>query len=327
MGILLITASVFIVIIIICWISYIYWQKFESKKSQTERLDKAINTQARFENDEKPKSLEELKLRKDKRLSTIPWLDEVLRKIFQERIIQLMILIEQSGLTIKVSEFLLMAIFIGFIGAILVKQLLGFPFVGLISCYLPFMWLKQLKVKRIDKFDAQMPQALDLLRGDLKAGLDVLGGLKHLAEDSKPPLSEEFSKIITEINLGVPITDALNNLAERMDTMDVQMLCTGIIINREMGGNLSELVGKVSMTVRERFRLQGIIKALTAEGKMSSIMLLALPFGMFAILNCLAPDTYNPFVRDPMGQKIIMGCLGSMTVGYLMIQKITALDV
>ncbi len=327
MGILLITALVFIVVILICWVSYVYWQKSEANKSQTERLEKAASTQSQFSDDDKPKSLEELKLRKDKRLSTIPWLDEALRKILQERIIRLMILIEQSGLTIKVSEFLLMTTLIGFIGAILVKQLLGFPFVGFVCCYLPFMWLKGLKEKRLEAFVKQMPQALDLLRGDLKAGLDVLGGLKHLAEDSKPPLSEEVSKVITEINFGVAITDALNNLAERMDTMDVQMLCTGIIINREMGGNLSELVGKVSMTVRERFRLQGIIKALTAEGKMSSIMLLALPFAMFAILNCLAPETYNPFLKDPMGQKIIMSCLGSMTVGYLMIKKITALDV
>ena len=327
MGILLITILIFVIVMILCWVGYTYWQKFEAKKSQTERLEKAINTQTQFGDGEKTKSLEELTLRKDKRLSTIPWLDEALKKIFQARITQLMILIEQSGLTMKVSEFLLVATLIGFIGAILVKQLLGFPLVGFGCCYLSYMWLQQLKEKRIEKFVAQMPQALDLLRGDLKAGLDVMGGLKHLAEDSKPPLSEEFSKVIAEVNLGVATNDALNNLAERMDTMDVQMLCTGIIINREMGGNLSELVGKVSVTVRERFRLKGIIKALTAEGKMSSIMLMALPVVMFIILNCIAPETYNPFLKDPMGQKIILGCLVSMTIGYLLIQKITAMDV
>ena len=328
MGIILITFCVFIVVILLCWAGYYYWQKFEAKKSQTERLEKAITTQSsQFGDGEKPKSLEELQLRKDKRLSTIPWLDEALKKIFQKRITELMVFIEQSGLTIKVSEFLLMTTLIGFIGAIIVKQLLGFPLIGFASCCFSFMWLKQLKVKRTDAFVAQMPQALDLLRGDLKAGLDVLGGLRHLAEEFKAPLSEEFSKVIAEINLGMSINDALNNLSERMSTMDVQMLCTGIIINRDMGGNLSELVGKVAVTVRERFRLRGIVKALTAEGKMSSIMLMVLPFAMFAILNCVAPTTYNPFLQDPIGQKIIMGCGVSMTVGWLMIQKMTELDV
>ncbi len=327
MGILFITLTVFIVVIIICWVGYNYWQKFEAKKTQTERLEQAINVQSQYGDSGKPKTLEELQFRKDKRLSNLPWLDEFLKKVFQKRVTQLMILVEQSGITVKLGEFLLITTLVGFIGAILVKQFLGFPLVGFVACYIPFMWLKQLKSKRADLFIGQMPQALDLLRGDLKAGLDVLGGLKHLAEDSKAPLSEEMSKVIAEINLGLPINDALNNLAERMETMDVQMLCTGIIINREMGGNLAELVGKVSVTVRERFRLKGIIKALTAEGKMSSIMLMVLPFVMFIILNCVAPETYNPFLKDPIGQKIILGCLVSMSIGWVMIQKMTELDV
>lgn len=326
MGPLFITASVFVAVIMICWVGYFYWQKMESQKTQEERLEKAINVQSQFA-DDKPKTFEELQLRKDKRLSAIPWLDEALKKLFKEKISLLMVLIEQTGLTIKVSEFLLITTLIGFLGAIATKLFFGIPFVGFIACYFCFVWLNFLKEKRIEAFIKQLPPALDLLRGDLKAGLDVIGGLKHLSEEFPAPLSEEFAKVIAEINLGLAIPDALNNLAERMDTMDVQMFCTGIIINREMGGNLSELVGKVAVTVRERFRLRGIVKALTAEGKMSSILLLVLPFVMFALLNFLAPETYNPFMKDPVGQKIIIGCLISMSVGYFLIQKLTNLEV
>ena len=109
--------------------------------------------------------------------------------------------------------------------------------------------------------------------------------------------------------------------------MDVQILCTGIIINRELGGNLAELTSSIGNTVRERFRLKGMIKALTAENQGSAILLLVLPIAMYIILNMLAPAVYNSFATDPIGKMVLIGCAVSMTFGYLVIQKITKLEV
>ena len=109
--------------------------------------------------------------------------------------------------------------------------------------------------------------------------------------------------------------------------MDVQILCTGIIINKELGGNLSELIVSISETVRERFKLKGMVKALTAENQMAAIMLVVLPIGFFITLNLMAPETYNSFAKDQIGQKILIGCVVSVAFGYFIINKITRLEV
>ena len=325
-GPIIITFIVFFAVILICISAYYFWERNQTKKIQSDRLEKIIHP-VQKEATENAQVTDHGAMRKDKRLSSIPWLNEFLNSQFKSQVKNLVFLIEQTGLSIKLGEFLLITLLIGFIGATVINIYFHLPFAGFIVSVIPFWWLNNLREKRIALFIEQMPPALDLLNSDLKAGIDVLAGIKHISEEFSPPISEEFGKLLTEVNLGMPISDALNNLSERIDTMDVQMLCTGITINREMGGNLSELIAKVSVTVRERFRLRGIVKALTAEGKMSAWLLLALPFVMFGILNALAPETYNPFLTDPLGQKIIGGCLVSMAIGYFVIQKITQLEV
>ena len=331
MGPLILTIIMFAAIVVLSLLGYYFWQKSQTKKFQEQRLESAINLQpAASENPDEEKVTKDgipTVERKDKRYSTIPWVDDLLRNFFKKSTPALLRLIEQSGLSIKVSEFLLFTAILGFLGAAIVNFVVHIPLVGFGIAFIPFVVLKKMQEGRIAAFVKQMPPALDLLNSDLKAGLDIVAGLKHLADESEPPLSEEMGKLIVEINLGMPVGDALNNLAERIDTMDVQMLCTGISINREIGGNLSELITKVSATVRERFRLRGIIASLTAEGKMSAYLLLGLPFGLYALLNSMAPETYASFSSDPIGQQIIGGCLVSMTVGYFLINKIISLDI
>ncbi len=336
MGPLVFTILIFVVIVGISLGLYYVWQRSRSRKLQAERIDSAINLKPRIDETkegeegataEEAPTFEEGKLRKDKRYSTIPWLDNILRNFLKKSTPVLLRLIEQSGLSIKVSEFFLVSAIVGFLGAAIVNFIVHLPFIGLGLGMFPYMILNYIKEKRTAKFISQMPPALDLLNSDLKAGVDILAGFKHVAEDMDPPMSEEIGKLIVEINLGLPINDALGNLSDRIDTMDVQMLCTGISINREIGGNLSELITKVSATVRERFRLRGIIASLTAEGKMSAWLLIGLPFIMFGILNGMAPETYGSFLNDPIGKNIMGGCCVSMIIGYILINKITTLDV
>ena len=329
----IISVTAFLSILIGCFCVYLIIEKQKSTKLQSERFEFAINPLA-ISSAQGLKSQEgdlleseEGDLRRDTSTSSIPWLDKLLRKFLKGRASYLLIIIEQSGLKLKVSEFVLLTLLTSLIGVLVVELFFHIPLVGAVIGIVPWAVLNILKAKRLESFVAQMPAALDMLSGDLRAGLDVQAGLKNLSEEFPAPIGEEFAKVVAEINLGLHLKDALQNLANRVNSTEVQILCTGIIINRELGGNLSELVGSVSDTVRERFRLKGMIKALTAENQMSGYLLIALPFALYLILNMLAPETYNSFASDPTGQKIIIGCLVSMLFGYLIMNKITQLEV
>lgn len=329
---LIFSVIVFIAVILICMAVYYYLQNKETLKSQTKRLEQVINLQDTFssnqsENISQNSEAAQGPLRRDMRISSIPWLNNLLLKLLKKRAKSIMILIEQTGLKIKVGEFLLFVSLIALLGGLVIDLLFHIPLVGIGFGVVPFFVLNILKKKRIDDFVKQMPQALDLLSSDLRAGLDVQAGLKHLSEEFSPPIGEEFTKVVAEINLGLTLSEALNNLSGRVNTMDVQILCTGIIINKELGGNLSELIGSISETVRERFRLKGMVKALTAENQMSALLLLLLPIGLFILLNVMSPAIYNSFVFNPIGKMCLIGCAVSMTIGYLIINKITQIEV
>lgn len=322
----------FLAVLFLCFTIYLIWQKKQDLQDQSQRLEQAVTVQSLgYSTPDDPskeaQTVSEANIRRDTRVSSIPWLNQIMSKLLKEKAGFLMILIEQSGLKIKVSEFLLFSILIAFIGLMIVGLLAHIPLVGIVAGIIPFGLLHILKAKRLEAFTAQMPQALDMLSSDLRAGLDVQAGLKHLSEEFSPPIGEEFGKIVIEVNLGLALNEALNNLSTRINTTETQILCTGIIINRELGGNLSELIGSVANTVRERFRLKGMIKALTAENQMSGYLLIALPFALFIILSFMAPETYRPFLSDPIGKQIVIGCLVSMTLGYLIMNKITQIEV
>lgn len=326
MTVLLIPTVVFIAMVLFCVAVYFFLKYRKSSEDQSRRVEQAVAIDMVNANVE-GEVADVGSLRRDTSISSIKWLDKFLSKLLKDKSRLLMILIEQTGLKIKVSEFLLFTVLVGFIGMLLVDMLFHIPFVGFAVVIAPFLILQLLKMKRIEAFSAQLPQALDLLSSDLRAGLDIQAGLKHLSEEFKPPIGEEFAKVVVEVNLGLTLTDALKNLSRRMGTMDVQMLCTGIIINRELGGNLSELIQNISDTVRERFRLKGMIKALTAENEMSAMLLIALPIGLYLLLNIMSPDIYNSFAQDPVGKAILGGCVTSMAIGYIVMKKLTKVEV
>lgn len=337
---------IFFAVIVFCFLGYFVFQKFQSRKSQSQRISQVVNfsgptgitsqTQQQtqgpkvniVDSDQKQKEHEKGgSVRKDARISSIPIVNKILSTVFSNRVSSLKILIEQTGLKIKAGEFLLFVICIGFIGMMVVTLTLKIPFVGAAVAILPFMVLNILKQKRLEAFINQLPQALDALQGDLKAGLDVQAAIKHIADEFPAPIGEEFAKINVEVGLGLSMNDALINLVKRVNTMDVQILATGIIINRELGGNLGELVKSVGETIKERFKLQGMIRSLTAESSGSAYLLMGLPIGLFFLLNGMAPETYQSFMKDPMGKGAIYGCIGSMLIGFIIIKQITKLEV
>lgn len=337
---------VFFAVIILCFLGYFIVQKFLARKSQSQRISQVVNysgptgitsTDAQRSSakvtvvdskQDKPQEQQNTgSVRRDSRISSIPILNKILSSVFSDKIGSLKILIEQTGLKIKAGEFLLFIICVSTIGMIIINLTLKIPFVGAAIGILPFFVLNILKQQRLEAFIKQMPQALDALQGDLRAGLDVQAAIKHVADEFPAPLGEEFAKINVEVGLGLSLNDALTNLVKRVNTMDVQILATGIIINRELGGNLGELVKSVAETIKERFKLQGMIRSLTAESSGSAYLLMGLPVGLFFLLNGMAPETYASFMTDPMGKGAMYGCIGSMFIGFIIIKQITKLEV
>jgi len=346
MGPIFFSIFVFFAVITLCFLGYFMYTKAQTRKEQSQRINQVVNysgptgilqdtrvqtASVKIEEGKKDENSEKSQasggIRRDSRISNIHILNVILSKISSEKVGSLKVLIEQTGLKVKTGEFLLFVCCLSVIGMLLVDLFLKIPFAGLAIGFIPFLVLNILKQKRLDTFITQLPEALDMLSGDLRAGLDVQAGIRHIADEFSAPIGEEFAKVNVEIGLGLPISEALGNLVKRMNTMDVQILCTGIIINRELGGNLGELVRSVAVTIKERFKLKGMIKTLTAENSASAYLLMGLPVGLFFLLSGMAPDTYKSFMADPMGRGAIYGCIGSMTVGFLIIKKVTKLEV
>jgi tight adherence protein B len=224
--------------------------------------------------------------------------------------------------------FVLLAAAVGFIAvtALTRNQLLGL--LGLIIFgSLPLLYLKLLKQKRIEKFQKQLPEALDLIARALKAGHAFTGGMKLAAEEFDDPLGPEFSETLDEINFGVSVSNALINMTKRIECAELKYFVIGVILQRETGGNLSELIETLANLIREKFKLMGKIRTLAAEGKFSAIILCALPFVISAWIWFTSPDYIGLLVTEPMGHVMVAVAIVLMILGIIFMKKIIEIKV
>ena len=152
------------------------------------------------------------------------------------------------------------------------------PLLGIVVALVPFAWLLHKRVGRLKKFAAQLPDALELVARALRAGHSLAAGMHVVAEEMPAPIADEFNRVYEEQNLGIPIEDALKSMCERVPNLDLRFFVTSVGIQRQTGGDLAEILDKIGYVIRERFRILGQVKALTAEGRLSGVILIALPF-------------------------------------------------
>lgn len=239
--------------------------------------------------------------------------------------------IEQSGLKISISGVLLIAVVCGVLGAILVTMLTRSPF-GIpagfaIGFALPFMFLKFKRTKRLRAFEEQFPEALDLIARALKAGHAFATGLKMAADELSEPVGPEFRKTFDEQNFGLPLKDALENLTLRLPILDVRFFATAVLIQRETGGNLSEILENLAHVVRERFKILRQVRVYTAHGRLTGYVLLALPAVLGIALSFINPDHMNMLFRERMGQILLMVAMGMQIAGYIWIKQVVKIEV
>ena len=240
-------------------------------------------------------------------------------------------LITQANANITPSTFMGICVvlgLLGFTGSWLagVKIYLA-PILGLVVAMVPFAWLMLKRSSRLATFASQLPEALELVARALRAGHSLAAGLHVVAEEMPAPISDEFNRVYEEQNLGIPIDDALKSLCERVPNLDLRFFVTSVAIQRQTGGDLAEILDKIGYVIRERYRILGQVKALTAEGRLSGVILMALPFVLFLIMLHIKYDYVEKLWTHPLGVKMAVTALVMQVIGALVIRHIVNIKV
>jgi tight adherence protein B len=249
-----------------------------------------------------------------------------------------------ADLKLKPSEYL--GIWAGTtIGVPIVMFLLGFfvsalqnPIVLLLGLILGFMgprfWLNNRKSSRLRQFNKQLPDTVTLIANALRAGSSFLQSIELVVRESRPPISIEFGRVIREVNLGLPFDLALENMVKRVKSEDFELMATAIAIQHQVGGNLAEILDSIAFTIRERIRIKGEIRTLTAQQRLSGYVVGALPFFLAFFIFLAAPTFFDPmFIKPPevlgipLGVILLLIALGAMGAGFFFIRKIVDIEV
>ena len=260
-------------------------------------------------------------------------LDDVpgmLESVFS-RITNVRLLLEQADVSISPPHFVLGTLILGGLGAV-VPVLLHWPWfliptLGLALAVIPLLTLLFRRSRRRKAFGKQLPEALELVARALRAGHSLQAGFQLVGQEMADPIGTEFSRVFEEQNLGVSLEESLDDLSDRVPNMDLRFFATAIILQRQTGGDLAEILDKIGSLIRERFKIYGAIQALTGEGRLSGIVLLALPPTMFLITMKLNYDYIMVLFTDPIGKKLIAGALVLQLLGALVIRKIVNIKV
>lgn len=198
---------------------------------------------------------------------------------------------------------------------------------GLILAVLPWAWLLFRRKRRFAKFAKQLPDALELISRALRAGHSLASGFSLVAEEMRDPIAKEFQRVFEEQNLGVSLDKSLDNMTDRIPNLDLRFFATAIVLQRQTGGDLAEILDKIGYLVRERFKIWGQVQALTGEGRLSGIVLLALPPVLFLAVYRLNPEYVTPLFTDPMGRQMLAGGIVMQLLGAIVIKKIINIKV
>ena len=293
-----------------------------SKESR--KLKQRLNNLA---NDQQP--IKQVSLVREKYLKHLSPIEMWLES--RPSMMRLAIIIERSGHKLLAYRLILLSISLGLFGAglawILSRHALIVVAVAFILAALPMLKLKHDLNKRFAKFEEQLPEALDVMTRALRGGYPFNETLKLVATVMDKPIASEFRIVFEEVNFGIDLQWALRNLVKRMPSMSLMAIVTTILVQRETGGNLAETFGNISKLIRERFKFERKILTLTAEARISTLILSMIPFGLFAFLSFTSPDYIAIFTQDPLGKKLLLFGIGLFIVGNLWRRKLMLMEI
>jgi tight adherence protein B len=248
-----------------------------------------------------------------------------------KRFEKLPLFFRQADAPIKFDHFLLIcggAAVLGVMLTLIARAPLPLlPVGGMMGFSAPWIWLWWRRKARFSRFEKQLPDAMELMARALKSGHSLASGLNVVSNEMPAPISTEFRTVYDEQNLGIPLEQALRNLLTRIPNMDLQFFVTAVVIQRQAGGDLAEILTKIGYIVRERFKILGQVKALTGEGRISGVVLMGLPVCLFFAVYYLNPDYVMLLFNREIGRKLITGAIILQLVGAVCIKKIVDIKV
>jgi tight adherence protein B len=266
---------------------------------------------------------------KNELLSDVPMFNRVLANL--NIAVRIDKRLKQANLEMKVGSFLLLSCFLFGLG-LLAGAMLHWPYLlamlfGTFLFVIPTIVVNAKIKRRITKFIMHFPEALEMFARSLRAGHSFIGAIQLVGQEMPDPIGPEFQKVFDEQNLGIPLRSALLGMTHRIDILDVKFFVTAIMIQRETGGNLAEIIDKIAYVIRERFRIQGQLKIHTAQARLTGIVLSFLPIAVAFILFLMNPDYMTPLWEDPMGKSMVFAAVVMQITGMFVIRKIIRIKI
>jgi tight adherence protein B len=273
--------------------------------------------------------VEDVALLRDEQLSQIPALDGFLRR--SERISAIQVMLAQGDTNMRAGNFLALCAMISAVAGLAAFIWSGKGPVAwaamLVGFLLPYSYASYRRNKRFEKFEELFPEAIDTLARAVRAGHAFTTAIEMIASEVAEPVCGEFRKLYEEQKFGMPVRDALINLTERVPLVDVKFFVTAVMLQRETGGNLAEILDNLSYVIRERFKIQRQVRVYTAQGRLTMALLMGMPPVIVTVMLLLEPAFIRPLFSDPIGHTLLVAGITLQTIGYFVIRKIIKIQV
>jgi tight adherence protein B len=240
-------------------------------------------------------------------------------------------MLQQGSVDVRAGNFLMLcvvsAVVLALVAAIAGGNLL-FGWVGaIVGFFVPYAYASHMRTKRFAKFEEKFPEAIDTLARAVRAGHAFTTALEMIANEVAEPVAGEFRQLYEEQKFGLPVRDALLNLADRVPLVDIKFFVTAVMLQRETGGNLAEILDNLSYVIRERFKILRQVRVHTAQGRLTMVLLMALPPTVVVVMLVINPGFIQPLFSDPIGHALIVGGITMQTLGYFVIRRIIRIQV
>jgi tight adherence protein B len=316
----------FVVFIVVAVVAFVAGSLLDERNARARLMKERLAT---VQKPAEREPNEELAILRDEMLSQIPALDSFLRR--SERVSAFQKTLSQAGMHLRAGNFLMLCGGVGVLIAALAfiyRRNLAIAWAGMfIGFLLPYSFVSYRRNKRFEKFEELFPEAIDTLARAVRAGHAFTTALEMISDEVAEPVAGEFRKLYEEQKFGMPVRDALINLTERIPLVDVKFFVTAVMLQRETGGNLAEILDNLSYVIRERFKIQRQVRVYTAQGRLTMALLMGMPPIIVTIMLTLNPAFIRPLFTDPIGHTLLVAGIALQTVGYFVIRKIIRIQV
>lgn len=265
--------------------------------------------------------------------SEIPWLNALLIKLTERQYFDWFTKAHaQAKASYSLSVYVLASVFLAVLGGLMGSRAIFWQPYIMLGCagtamLLPWGHLYYRKWHRLGEIHRQLPDALELIGRALRAGHALFVGMKMVGSELRDPIAGEFQRGFDEISMGMSVPESMGHLADRVELMDVKFFVTSVNIQRETGGNLAEIIDSLGRLIRKRFELKKKVKALSAEGRISAVILMSLPFVMALVIHLLNPEYLAPLFSDSLGQTMVGAAVTMMIIGGIVMKRMIAIKV